>query len=205
VEAARQAVVCPYCKVTNTPVREPERVVVEVAVPVAVGSANAQAMEGATSIVCPRCTAVLFAAETGGVTLNGCGRCGGIWLDNEACQAVVRSYDPAVVALARRAASHATARPRATEIACPVCNARLQRAQAGGIVLDVCADHGTWFDRAELELVMGAQRIATTNRGLARAAEDADALRGTGEYARGAQLVGGVALGVLGALLSAKS
>jgi Zn-finger nucleic acid-binding protein len=203
VEAARQAVVCPYCKVANAP--QPQRVVVEVAVPVAVPAADARAMEGVTSLACPRCATVLFAAETHGVTLNGCGRCGGVWLDNDACQAAVRAYDADVVALERRAASHATARPRTGDaIACPLCKSPLQRTQAAGVVLDVCAAHGTWFDKSELEVVMRTYQAAASGRAAARATELAQVSTGPSEYARGASMLGGVALGVLGAFLSAK-
>jgi hypothetical protein len=94
-------------------------------------------------------------------TIFACGRCGQ-WLDNEASRRLVLAELPD--------ASHEILRPQAeagaatspyrtaegeTTIACPECKAALapyttDPAKFGVAVrLDVCAQHGTWFDHGE--------------------------------------------------------
>jgi Zn-finger nucleic acid-binding protein len=57
--------------------------------------------------------------------------------------------------------------------ACPVCGATMLRAPSPGtpVVIDVCAEHGTWFDHGELVLVV---RALATQRGVAPPAAAAD-------------------------------
>jgi hypothetical protein len=71
----------------------------------------------------------------------------------------------------------------------------------GTISIDACEAHGTWFDKHELEQVMTHYRNASVERALKKAVDDGEAIRGAGEYARGAALWGGVAVAVLGAAL----
>jgi Zn-finger nucleic acid-binding protein len=43
-------------------------------------------------------------------------------------------------------------------IPCPTCTKLMNRtnfAQASGVILDVCKQHGVWLDRGELQRVMG--------------------------------------------------
>ena len=39
---------------------------------------------------------------------------------------------------------------------CPMCRQRLGRTVLEGIEVDSCAEHGTWFDRAELDAIVRA-------------------------------------------------
>jgi Zn-finger nucleic acid-binding protein len=58
-------------------------------------------------------------------------------------------------------------------IRCPVCSELMNRknfGQQSGIVVDVCARHGTWFERGELPHVFGF----VESGGLARARRRAD-------------------------------
>lgn len=106
---------------------------------------------------CPACLGVLFAApDRAGV--HGCSACGGIWANNETSQLIAAVLDPALINLADIAATSAARRtcaplPKGKTRTCPECLAVLQRVNSASTNLDVCALHGTWFDRGELQRV----------------------------------------------------
>lgn len=95
------------------------------------------------------------------VLLRGCGRCGGLWLDNDASMKVIQSPRPDVLAAAPGGPA-----PVDTEasIRCPLCQRSLARYPAldPSVQVDVCEDHGTWFDRDELRRV---STLAAQKRG----------------------------------------
>ena len=124
---------------------------------------------------CPHCDQDLHEAKVSGVTLCGCGRCGGIWLDNAGSTRVARALERDVVNMADRASRTATTPFGSAKKAlpCPVCVAALSRTEHAGIALDVCTAHGTWFDRDELQEV--------SRRNMAKRSADAKAsLRASG-------------------------
>lgn len=114
-------------------------------------------MSGDVRRGCPACPGVLFAApDRAGV--EGCSACGGIWADNETSRLVAAVLDPSLVDLADRAATSAALRrgaplPKDGMRSCPECQAALVRVNTASTNLDVCALHGTWFDRGELQRV----------------------------------------------------
>jgi Zn-finger nucleic acid-binding protein len=121
----------------------------------------------ASGMICPRCDLPLYEGTTSAVTLLGCGDCGGIWLDNANAQRAVASLDARVTALASRASTHARRiADRATAARCASCRAPMRRVKTTQleVEVDVCAEHGTWFDKDELTLVLEALRGATKKR-----------------------------------------
>jgi Zn-finger nucleic acid-binding protein len=105
----------------------------------------------ARELRCPHCTKRLAGVRVEEVELAGCGGCGGIWVDNASAQRVVAAPRAIFEDLARRAATNAHGRVvRSQRPSCPVCDAILDAATVKTIQLDVCADHGTWFDAWEL-------------------------------------------------------
>jgi Zn-finger nucleic acid-binding protein len=105
---------------------------------------------------CPRCSRQLHVAQVSGVTLHGCGACGGLWLDNASTTQVLARINPQVVSLAQLAAKNA---PQQADlqapVRCPACNKELRRVSGGApsLLIDICEEHGTWFDRDELQQV----------------------------------------------------
>lgn len=84
---------------------------------------------------------------------------GGIWIDNTSASRVLSSPEAIFGELARRAGDHATTRgPRAAQPVCPVCLEPLDRVRTHGLEIDVCGEHGTWFDPYELTLLVEALR-----------------------------------------------
>ena len=113
-----------------------------------------------TDLKCPRCELELFEGRTSNVVMNGCGACGGLWLDNDGSRRVVNKVDDEVVDLASRAEANASHEVDtvAGALPCPVCQSVLKRVRIAkaDLDLDICAEHGTWFDRGELQKVMNA-------------------------------------------------
>ncbi len=160
-EALTSAVTCAQCGTTSTPaprhevVRETVRTVVVERVVAPAGTVA----EGASGPPCPRCRAPLFAGVAHSVTLEGCGACGGIFLDNAASARITRVHDDDIARLAARADAraivHAIDREPA-DLPCPRCAVAMKRVRAAFIDVDVCEGHGTWFDAGELVRVMEA-------------------------------------------------
>ncbi len=122
----------------------------------------------ATDAPCPRCKKPLRVAANGspiaekleGLALfHECIGCGGVFLDNASME---RVFSPEALGSGHSGASGhavpvAARAPSAPDVVrylnCPVCNRLMNRVNFGrhsGIIVDVCKDHGTWFDAGEL-------------------------------------------------------
>ncbi len=118
---------------------------------------------------CTQCGAALEpepeAAPTAQICPRGCGplssfgdvleceRCGGIFLSHETLGAIVSAHRAHEK---ERRTSITPPTPAHDEVVyrpCPRCNNRMNRTVFGkssGVIVDVCKDHGTWFDAREL-------------------------------------------------------
>jgi Zn-finger nucleic acid-binding protein len=118
-------------------------------------------MEAAT-IKCPRCNVDLFSGRAPDVTMHACGRCGGVWLDNENTGVALKQGLSAHAKdlLAKVATNATTDVDKSAPIACPVCANALMRVNKDNIEVDICGQHGTWFDRTELYRLGGSMAPA---------------------------------------------
>jgi Zn-finger nucleic acid-binding protein len=121
--------------------------------------------EGA-AVSCPVCEAGMPAHSVGGIPVNECTSCGGLWVAGEHFDRLVAR---AIEARKQRGpGAELTAAPRvkgANPVSqrvhyrrCPVCNAQMLRRnfrKSSGVILDVCGEHGTWLDADELEQITG--------------------------------------------------
>jgi Zn-finger nucleic acid-binding protein len=153
-------VVCKFCQAVNAP----PAAEVKVPVPVQVIQQVVQVTGDPTDPgrLCPHCRKRLASVRVLEVELAGCGGCGGIWIDNEGAQRILASPDQVFAELASRAAKNKTsaAPPRTAAPQCPVCKVGLDRVKTHELELDVCRDHGTWFDAWELKrLVMSLRGV----------------------------------------------
>jgi Zn-finger nucleic acid-binding protein len=157
---------------------------------------------------CPRCKESLSYAFQGSYDVHECHRCFGAFVEVGALATFVdeaRTRGAVDVGNERSSAPHADVSLDALA-RCPSCNVLMLRRVFGkrsGVLVDVCADHGTWFDAGELAKALafeaggGAARVekqeydetrakeATTAR--ARAQADASLLQ---EQVREARAVG---------------
>jgi Zn-finger nucleic acid-binding protein len=126
--------------------------------------------EPAPALLCPYCHGPLLPIRDRGRWLEGCARCGGIWLSQDHFSSLLTSNRAAVEALTVQLApsvprARLAARP-ATTLPCPGCH-RLMQAHPAGAPSGTQADHcqtcgGVWLE------VGGLARIAAfrgENRG----------------------------------------
>jgi Zn-finger nucleic acid-binding protein len=166
ITIADQPVKCPFCDAMNAPA--PKEVMVPVPVQV-VTNIITQSTESLVERRCPHCKKRLVTVVAGlvnhearppegppdGVSLSGCGGCGGIWIDNASARKVLSNPESVFEDLARRCAAGATgSRGKVEKPTCAECPAILDRSSVHGIDLDTCAEHGTWFDSRELETLV---------------------------------------------------
>jgi Zn-finger nucleic acid-binding protein len=110
---------------------------------------------------CPRCVTALRPRLVGDIVIDECGHCLGVFLDQTAIQRVITDRQQA------RAESLLGALPRAEPVAlptdgklyikCPCCHTIMNRRQfaaGAGIIVDVCKQHGTFFDVGELPRII---------------------------------------------------
>lgn len=109
---------------------------------------------------CPRGCGTLRTLSLGGVELEECEHCSGAWLKPEVFQRLCAEEERRSAYLGAEGAAHDT--PRAVVqtvryVPCPDCTKLMNRVNFGkrsGVVLDSCAQHGTWFDADELRRVV---------------------------------------------------
>lgn len=108
---------------------------------------------------CPACSARMIDSPNAPGAW-GCPSCGGVWAGIGVANRFVSTLDPAVKELAHlseRAAGEG--RPRFLQHrACPDCRCWLASRVVRDITLDVCTNHGTWFDRGELAAINGERQ-----------------------------------------------
>jgi Zn-finger nucleic acid-binding protein len=131
---------------------------------------------------CPVCGVLMAARSIGGIGINECATCNGIWapegrldlLINRAIEArksgeKLQSHVPRVKG--GNPASQGVAYRK-----CPECEAFMQRRnfrRASGVIVDICKKHGTWLDADELEQVTGFV-LSGGNPGAEKMMEEAD-------------------------------
>lgn len=108
---------------------------------------------------CPACRAPLQRASSRWEVL-ACLACGGVWTDSAASRQITSTVDRELVTIAKEAAKRAketdSTYERISDVEtkigrkCPVCDGVLACVRAGHVAIDVCAEHGTWFDKDEL-------------------------------------------------------
>jgi Zn-finger nucleic acid-binding protein len=115
----------------------------------------------AKPLPCPRCQTDLEAVVIGGNQMQECGDCEGLWLEAATLQKLCADREQQAALLG--AAAHLPANEdlaierHIRYVPCPICKALMNRvnfANCSNVIVDVCHEHGTWFDRDELRRVM---------------------------------------------------
>lgn len=113
---------------------------------------------------CPRCLRPLDVYQVGAFVVDACVDCGGLFLDNAASRELTRRFDRDLVTTATTLGigKGTTVQPGVVQrdLACPRCSSALAAFFLPQIQvqLDVCAEHGTWFDANELPKVARGYR-----------------------------------------------
>src|SRR4051812_26754395 len=105
---------------------------------------------------CPRCSLALGRTVAREVPAAVCGRCAGIWLDRETFRELcdeparyARLFGPPLLV--------APSGDLARYLSCPDCAELMHRKgfpKGADIVIDLCMDHGVWFDQDELQRIL---------------------------------------------------
>lgn len=121
--------------------------------------------EAAAALPCARCGTEMEARPIGGVTVQECAQCNGIWvpgssfddLVTRAIEAWKAAEEGAIVPSPRRTGGN-PANERVEYRKCPECGRMMSRRnyrRTSGVIVDRCHDHGTWLDADELERIAG--------------------------------------------------
>lgn len=116
--------------------------------------------ETQTHLPCPRCHVDLNAVVIGKTNLRECPQCEGIWADAASLEAIRadREQQAAVLGIAGPVAPEpGDIEKQIRYVPCPVCHKLMNRvnfAHCSHVVVDVCARHGTWFDKDELRRIV---------------------------------------------------
>ena len=107
---------------------------------------------------CPRCEHRYLDAFLGpdGEILD-CGSCGGQFVSLDILQVMLRRYENASLELSDRYRAGNPITDPLKYLRCPSCGDLMLRKNFGnvsGVVVDICAKHGTWFDVGELARVL---------------------------------------------------
>ena len=109
---------------------------------------------------CPRCKNEMILVTIGSTTVLECEQCLGLWLDVSSFEKICadREQQSAVLGFASQApatAAHETS--KVNYVPCPDCSQLMNRmnfARCSGVIVDICKQHGTWFDRDELSRIV---------------------------------------------------
>ncbi len=139
------------------------------------GARADRAEEGTTSQRCPRCQTALTGIELGATSLLECPKCEGIWADKLSLEQICsdRERQAAVLGMPSQLPNDpaGSLETKIRYLPCPVCRKLMNRvnfARCSHVVVDVCAQHGTWFDKDELRRIVEFIRAG----GLDRAREE---------------------------------
>lgn len=139
---------------------------------------------------CPACDDRKLAHRSvGELALLECPGCAGMWLEGarferllEKTRERIGSGEDASPEMPRRAAASRGSRHHGAKGArlyrsCPDCSELMHRRNFGkrsGVILDICTDHGVWFDLEELDRVLawvrkGGERVVAAQKSRERA------------------------------------
>lgn len=110
------------------------------------------------SIKCPTCLTPARIILLAGVEIDFCHTCGGLWFDKREMQQFQenlseRNHFDQIIPTLQSIESTNLAPERNVYIDCPVCsNPMIHKnyAELSGIILDQCAQHGTWAEREDM-------------------------------------------------------
>lgn len=132
------------------------------------GSAAAQWQSDSSDLSCPGCGNALLTGSLRNVALHECGKCYGIWLDTVTFERICRDAESQAAVLSAPPQTSLTGEIAPVRyLHCPRCQELMNRvnfAQNSGVVVDVCREHGTWFDMNELHRIVQFIRTGGLDR-----------------------------------------
>jgi Zn-finger nucleic acid-binding protein len=129
------------------------------------------ALEAAMNLTCVKCTSVLDKATVGGIEVDLCPACGGLWLDAGEIERLGFTAKPQVDDLRHALTGGQQAGLSETPTNCPACPGTLTEVTLGTVAIEYCQRcRGVFLDKGELDAAMAAVRGTTVDQVLALAA-----------------------------------
>jgi Zn-finger nucleic acid-binding protein len=120
-------------------------------------AAAAEIKNDANSGDCPRCRTKLNSLQIAETRLSECEKCEGLWANVETFESICANSEQqaAVLNFARNKANPQLA--TINYVPCPDCKQLMNRsnfARSSGVIIDICKQHGVWFDAEELPKII---------------------------------------------------
>jgi Zn-finger nucleic acid-binding protein len=109
---------------------------------------------------CPRCKTSLQLASIGASRMLECSSCLGLWLDTTTFEKISADREQQATILGTASLTgidRSTGQARVSYVPCPECTQLMNRAnfaRCSGVIIDLCKQHGIWFDRDELSRII---------------------------------------------------
>jgi Zn-finger nucleic acid-binding protein len=108
---------------------------------------------------CPRCRRELERLAIGETSFLGCTECDGIWMNAATFEAVCADGErqSAVLGFLGDRRQIPQQLNKVNYVPCPDCRQLMNRnnfAKASGVIVDICKQHGVWFDSDELSSIV---------------------------------------------------
>ena len=108
-------------------------------------------------MLCPKCKTELIIVERDDIALDYCLNCNGFWFDdgewNLFCKKVYLTNEDTIGDI--YSIPKLVIKEEARN--CPICNSKMEKFMAYGVVLDRCPNkHGVWFDKNEISSFINA-------------------------------------------------
>jgi Zn-finger nucleic acid-binding protein len=107
---------------------------------------------------CPRCRSELSHLRIEETYLRECAKCGGMWSGRETFEGICadREKQSAVLGFTGKRAQIGSP-AKISYVPCPDCGKLMNRsnfARSSGVIIDLCKQHGVWFDAEELPKII---------------------------------------------------
>ncbi len=108
---------------------------------------------------CPRCKTDLEFVTIGSNNIRECNRCGGFWTNAATFENICANQEEQSAVLTFIASdAHPDSHPaKISYVPCPDCSQLMNRsnfARSSGVIIDMCRNHGVWFDADELPKII---------------------------------------------------
>jgi Zn-finger nucleic acid-binding protein len=119
----------------------------------------AELLDDANPGDCPRCKIKLQSLKIDTLTIRECERCGGFWSGVETFEKLCASKEQqaSVIGFIGSYVHPNADPPKINYVPCPDCRQLMNRsnfARSSGVIIDMCKQHGVWFDADELAKII---------------------------------------------------
>lgn len=120
---------------------------------------QAELLDDADAGECPRCKIKLQSLKIGEVGIRECERCGGFWSDGQTFESICsnKEHQASVLGFSESYVHPNSGQPTISYVPCPDCKQLMNRsnfAKSSGVIVDLCRQHGVWFDPGELPKII---------------------------------------------------